>query len=53
MINIKIEKLYQMDKNLLIIFGMNKKKSEYILLLSGYAILEFEDFEIELLKVIV
>ena len=42
-----------MDKNHLKIFGMNKEKSEYILLLSGSAILEFEDFEVDLKKVIV
>ena len=47
---IKIEKIVSNGQNSPDNFWYEQEKSEYILLLSGYAILEFEDFEIELFK---
>lgn len=48
--NIKIEKIVSNGQKSPDNFWYEQEKSEYILLLSGYAILEFEDFEIELFK---
>ncbi len=48
--NIKIEKIVSSGQKSPDNFWYEQEKSEYILLLSGYAILEFEDFEIELNK---
>lgn len=47
---IKIEKIVSNGQKSPQNFWYEQEKSEYILLLSGYAILEFEDFEIELKK---
>ena len=46
----KIEKIVSNGQKSPDNFWYEQEKSEYILLLSGYAILEFEDFEIELFK---
>lgn len=48
--NIKIEKIVSNGQKSSDNFWYEQEKSEYILLLNGYAILEFEDFEIELFK---
>ena len=48
--NIKIEKIVSNGQKSPDHFWYEQEKSEYILLLSGYAILEFEAFEIELFK---
>ncbi|MGJ0310806.1 cupin [Aliarcobacter cryaerophilus] len=48
--NIKIEKIISNGQKSSDNFWYEQEKSEYILLLGGYAILEFEDFEIELFK---
>lgn len=47
---IKIEKIVSNGQKSPKDFWYEQDKSEYILLLSGFAILEFEDFEIELKK---
>lgn len=47
---IKIEKIVSNGQKSPKDFWYIQKQSEYILLLSGYAILEFENFEIELKK---
>ena len=47
---IKIEKIVSNGQKSQKDFWYIQEQSEYILLLSGYAILEFEDFEIELKK---
>jgi cupin 2 domain-containing protein len=46
----KIEKIVSNGQKSPKDFWYEQDKSEYILLLSGFAILEFEDFEIELKK---
>lgn len=47
---IKVEKIVSNGQKSPENFWYEQEKSEYILLLSGSAILEFEDFEIELEK---
>ncbi len=47
---IKIEKIVSNGQASLENFWYEQKENEYILLLEGFAILEFEDFEVELKK---
>lgn len=47
---IKIEKIVSNGQKSLENFWYEQEKNEYILLLEGFAILEFEDFEVELKK---
>lgn len=47
---IKIEKIVSNGQSSPKDFWYEQEKSEYILLLEGFSILEFEDFEIELKK---
>lgn len=47
---IKIEKIVSNGQKSVENFWYEQEKSEFILLLEGFAILEFEDFEIELKK---
>ncbi len=47
---IKIEKIVSNGQKSQKDFWYIQEKSEYILLLSGFAVLEFEDFEVELKK---
>ncbi len=47
---IKIEKIVSNGQSSPKDFWYEQEKSEYILLLEGFAILEFEDFEVELKK---
>lgn len=47
---IRVEKIVSNGQKSPENFWYEQKESEYILLLSGFAILEFEDFEIELKK---
>lgn len=47
---IKIEKIVSNGQKSPQDFWYEQEKNEYILLLEGFAILEFEDFEVELFK---
>ena len=47
---IKIEKIVSNGQKSPENFWYEQEKSEFILLLEGFAILEFEDFEVELFK---
>ncbi len=47
---IKVEKIVSNGQKSPENFWYEQEKSEYILLLSGFAILEFEDYEVELIK---
>lgn len=47
---IKVEKIVSNGQKSVENFWYEQEKSEFILLLEGFAILEFEDFEIELKK---
>lgn len=47
---IKVEKIVSNGQSSPLNFWYEQKENEYILLLEGFAILEFEDFEVELKK---
>lgn len=47
---IKVEKIVSNGQSSPLNFWYEQKENEYILLLEGFAILEFEDYEVELKK---